>query len=217
MAHPAPTMRGAFCCLALAALLPAARSQSVAPVAPAAAPRNTKTDTSADTVVSLSRFEVKAEEDEGYVAADTINAGRLSTNLLMTPSDTTALTRDFLNDIGAFNMVEASSWLTSAIEVDQGSQAGSSGNIDPRDSGVNTQIRGQSTAASTRNYFPSSTTPGEYNVERVEGEAGPNAILYGVGGPGGQVNYITKRAQSRNFTRIRGRASSFGTIYGSAD
>jgi len=48
-------------------------------------------------------------------------------------------------------------------------------------------------------------------VERLEGEAGPNAILYGVGGPGGQVNYITKRAQDRNFVRVRGRTSSYGT------
>ncbi|MCX6952611.1 MAG: hypothetical protein NTV51_10675, partial [Verrucomicrobia bacterium] len=139
-------------------------------------------------------FEVRGDQDNGYAAADTISAGRLNTNLLMTPSDTTALTRDFLNDIGAFSMVEASSWLTSAIEIDQGAQTGSSANVDPRDSGTNTQLRGQATQASTRNYFPSSTTPGEYNVERIEGEAGPNAILYGVGGPGGQVNYLTKRA-----------------------
>lgn len=170
-----------------------------------------------DVIVELAKFEVTTDLDSGYQAADTLSAGRFSTNLLMTPSDTTALTREFLNDLGAFNMVEASSWLTSAIEQDQGAQNGTSSNIDPRDSGNNTQIRGQATQASTRNYFPSSTTPGEYVVERVEGESGPNAILYGVGGPGGQVNYITKRAQGRNFARTRVRASSFGTLSGSLD
>lgn len=170
-----------------------------------------------DAVVELAPFEVKTNLDTGYQAADTLSAGRLSTNLLMTPSDTTALTREFLDDIGAFSMGEAASWLTSAIEQPQGAQNSTSSNIDPRDSGNNTQIRGQATQASTRNYFPSSTTPGEYVVERVEGESGPNAILYGVGGPGGQVNYITKRAQSRNFTRMRTRSSSFGTLSGSID
>ena len=197
----------------LASLSTVGLAQAVAPVGGAGRDEEPKKDV----VVELGRFEVKTDKDSGYQAADTLSAGRLSTNLLMTPSDTTALTREFLNDLGAFNMVEASSWLTSAIEQDQGAQNGTSSNIDPRDSGNNTQLRGQSTQASTRNYFPSSTTPGEYVVERVEGESGPNAILYGVGGPGGQVNYITKRAQSRNFIRTRGRASSFGTASGSVD
>ncbi len=76
-------------------------------------------------------------------------------------------------------------------------------NVDPSDSGANTQLRGQARQPSTRNYFPSSTTPGDYNVERLEGAAGPNAILYGVGGAGGQINYITKRARSYNFGRAR--------------
>jgi outer membrane receptor for monomeric catechols len=190
------------------------QAQSVAPAAPTTPGYSSPKD---DSIVELARFEVKTDLDSGYQAADTLSAGRLSTNLLMTPSDTTALTREFLNDLGAFNMVEASSWLTSAIEQDQGAQNGTSSNIDPRDNGANTVLRGQATQASTRNYFPSSTTPGEYNVERVEGESGPNAILYGVGGPGGQVNYITKRALGRNFVRTRARASSFGTLSGSID
>lgn len=210
---PARLVGAPLCGVAFAFITLVAAAQTVPP--DRLAPRDPATKDK--TIVELAPFQVKADEDSGYTAADTLNAGRLSTNLLMTPSDTTALTREFINDIGAFSMVEASSWLTSAIEIDQGAQSGSSGNIDPRDSGTNTQIRGQATAASTRNYFPSSTTPGEYNVERVEGEAGPNAILYGVGGPGGQVNYITKRAQGRNFVRVRGRASSYGTIYGSVD
>src|SRR5512140_3026910 len=94
-----------------------------------------------DELVALAPFEVNAQKDTGYTAADTISAGRLSTNLLMTPSDTTALTREFLNDVGAFNMVEASSWLTNAIEIDQGAQSSTSGNIDPRASGNNTTLR----------------------------------------------------------------------------
>lgn len=167
--------------------------------------------------VEMLPFLVATDKDTGYIAADTISSGRLSTNLQMTPSATTVLTRDFLNDIGAFNMIEASSWLTSGIEQVPGAVNGSSMNVDPGDSGVNTQLRGQSTQASTRNYFPSSTTPGEYNVERLEGAAGPNAILYGVGGAGGQVNYITKRARSYNFGKLRFRTDNNGSLDGSLD
>jgi iron complex outermembrane receptor protein len=167
--------------------------------------------------VEMLPFLVATEKDTGYTAADTISSGRLSTNLLMTPSATTVLTRDFLNDLGAATMVEASSWLTSGIEQPQGAVNGSSMNVDPGDSGVNTQLRGQSTQASTRNYFPSSTTPGDYNVERLEGAAGPNAILYGVGGAGGQINYITKRARGYNFARARLRTDTYGSLEGSLD
>lgn len=167
--------------------------------------------------VEMLPFLVATDKDTGYIAADTISSGRLSTNLLMTPTATTVLTRDFLNDLGAFTMVEASSWLTSGIEQAQGAVNGSSMNVDPSDGGNNTQLRGQATQASTRNYFPSSTTPGEYNVERLEGAAGPNAILYGVGGAGGQVNYITKRARGYNFGRIRVRGDEFGSLDGSID
>lgn len=167
--------------------------------------------------VEMIPFLVATDKDTGYIAADTISSGRLSTNLLMTPSATTVLTRDFLNDIGAFNMIEASSWLTSGIEQVPGAINGSSMNVDPGDSGINTQLRGQATQASTRNYFPSSTTPGEYNVERLEGAAGPNAILYGVGGAGGQVNYITKRARGYNFGRVRLRTDDNGSLDGSLD
>jgi hypothetical protein len=60
--------------------------------------------------VEMLPFLVATEKDTGYTAADTISSGRLSTNLLMTPSATTVLTRDFLNDLGAATMVEASSW-----------------------------------------------------------------------------------------------------------
>jgi outer membrane receptor for monomeric catechols len=123
--------------------------------------------------VEMLPFLVATDKDNGYAAADTISSGRLSTNLLMTPSSTTVLTRDFLNDLGAATMVEASSWLTSGIEQPQGAVNGSSMNVDPSDSGANTQLRGQATQPSTRNYFPSSTTPGDYNVERLEGAAGP--------------------------------------------
>lgn len=167
--------------------------------------------------VGMLPFLVATEKDTGYAAADTISSGRLSTNLLMTPSATTVLTRDFLNDLGAATMVEASSWLTSGIEQPQGAVNGSSMNVDPSDSGVNTQLRGQATQASTRNYFPSSTTPGDYNVERLEGAAGPNAILYGVGGAGGQINYITKRARGYNFARVRLRTDTYGSLEGSLD
>src|SRR4051812_48127205 len=91
----------------LAALVPIAGTLCAQTVTPAPSPTaNPREGQKADEIVALAPMEVRADLDNGYTAADTISAGRLSTNLLMTPSDTTALTRDFLNDIGAFTMVE---------------------------------------------------------------------------------------------------------------
>lgn len=170
--------------------------------------------------LKLSPFMVSTDKDNGYIAADTISSGRLSTNLLKTPSDTTVLTRDFLNDIGAFSIDEAAAWLTSSRPLELGAIEGNSLNaatFDFRDNGSNISMRGLTTQPGTRNYFPSATTPMEYNVERVEGARGPNAILYGEGGPGGTVNYLTKRAKSYDFTTVRARADNFGSYGGAVD
>jgi outer membrane receptor protein involved in Fe transport len=168
-----------------------------------------------DSVVELSPFVVSTDRDNGYMAADTINSGRLSTNLLMTPSDTSVITRDLLDDLGVFSLEEATGWLTSSKPTELGAIEGNNVNpnsTDNSDSGSTGSLRGMSTQPSTRNYFASATTPLEYNVERVEGARGPNAILYGEGGPGGQINYLTKKARNRNFGTVRARADSEGSM-----
>ena len=164
-----------------------------------------------DEAVTLSPFLVSTEKDTGYIAADTLNAGRLRTNLLMTPGTMEVFTRDLLDDLGVFNIDEASAWLTSSHPLETNGINGNSMNpasLGQHDSGSNVSLRGMATQPSTRNYFLSATTPMEYNVQRVEAGRGPNAILYGEGGPGGGVNYITKPAERRPFGSIRFRADT---------
>lgn len=180
----------------------------------AAAAQLASTPNDASTIV-LSPFEVSTDKDNGYMAADTLSSGRLSTNLLMTPSDTSVITRDLLNDLGVFNLEEATGWLTNSRPLELGAIEGNSVNpnsMDNSDSGNTGTLRGMSTQPSTRNYFPSATTPMEYNVERVEGARGPNAIIYGEGGPGGQINYLTKKARNRDFGTVRVRGDSEGSM-----
>ena len=62
-----------------AVVLGTAHAQSVAPT-----PTNPPGKASAgDEPISLSPFVVTTDKDNGYIAADTLNAGRLRTNLLM--------------------------------------------------------------------------------------------------------------------------------------
>ncbi|MBI5381295.1 MAG: hypothetical protein HZA31_05290 [Opitutae bacterium] len=184
-------------------------------VTPAAPPKPEE-----DNVITLSMFTVMVEKDSGYIAADTISASRLSTNLLKTPGNFDVLTRDLINDLGVFNIDEASSWLTNSRPLELGAIEGNSmnpGSLAQNDSATNVTLRGLTGQASTRNYFTSGSTPKEYNVDRVEASRGPNAILYGEGGPGGQVNYMTKRARSRNFTTLRFRTDSLWSKGASLD
>ncbi len=186
-------------------------AQSLPPIAAGSSGKKT----TEDEAVSLSPFVVVTDKDNGYIAADTLNAGRLRTNLLMTPGTMEVFTRDLLDDLGIFNIDEASAWLTSSHPLETNGINGNSMNpasLASHDSGSNVSLRGMATQPSTRNYFLSATTPMEYNVQRVEAGLGPNAILYGEGGPGGGVNYITKQAERRPFGSVRFRTDTLSSL-----
>lgn len=200
---PIPSVRSALRLGALLLGFATGRAQSVTPPAPGA-----------DETIALSPFVVSGDRDTGYIAADTLNAGRLRTNLLMTPGTMEVFTRDLLDDLGIFNSDEASAWLTSSHPLETNGINGNSMNpasLAFHDSGSNVSLRGMATQPSTRNYFLSATTPLEYNVQRIEAGRGPNAILYGEGGPGGGVNYLTKQAEHRAFGSLRLRVDTLGS------
>ncbi|MES2693246.1 MAG: hypothetical protein V4773_07210 [Verrucomicrobiota bacterium] len=210
MPVPSPALLLRTSLIFLCATLAQAQSQ---PPKTTPAPTST-TEKKEDDAVKMSPFVVVTDLDTGYIAADTLNAGRLRTNLLMTPGTMEVFTRDLLDDLGIFNSDEAAAWLTSSHPLETNGINGNSMNpaaLASHDSGSNVSLRGMATQPSTRNYFLSATTPMEYNVQRVEAGRGPNAILYGEGGPGGGVNYITKQAERRAFGSIRLRTDSNGS------
>ena len=198
------------------AVLPGDQHENLAETRPAVgqqvAPASSTPPSASDETVTLSPFLVSTEKDTGYIAADTLNAGRLRTNLLMTPGTMEVFTRDLLDDLGVFNIDEASAWLTSSHPLETNGINGNSMNpasLGQHDSGSNVSLRGMATQPSTRNYFLSATTPMEYNVQRVEAGRGPNAILYGEGGPGGSGARPGPRGrEARRRPRRRGRDGS---------
>ncbi len=161
-----------------------------------------------DEAVVLSPFTVSTEKDRGYIAADSLLAGRLSTELIKTPSDITVLTRDFINDIGATDYLEASAYLTNTYATQPAGQ----------DFGAQNNFRGLGGGFPTRNYFKHNNTLDFYNVERVESARGPNALLFGDGIVGGVINTVTKQAKpGRRFVELSLRADSEGSLRGSVD
>jgi len=172
------------------------------------APTATRPPAATEETLVLSPFTVNTEKDRGYIAADSLLAGRLSTELLKTPSDITVLTRDFINDIGATDYLEASAYLTNTYATIPSGQ----------DFGAQNNFRGLGGGFPTRNYFKHNNTLDFYNVERVESARGPNALLFGDGIVGGVINTVTKQAKpGRRFVELSLRGDSEGSLRGTVD
>jgi outer membrane receptor protein involved in Fe transport len=145
------------------------------------------TTTDEEEVFELSPFTVDASTDSGYVASQTLAGTRLATNLRDAPSPVTVLTMDFLDDIDATDINEALKFIPSVDDDDRGYN---SLNNNP----VSTRIRGFRNTQNNVNFFQSRVTIDRYNIDRIEINRGPNAILFGIGNPGGIFTATTKNA-----------------------
>lgn len=155
-------------------------------------------------MVLLNPFEVQTDKDTGYIASDTLSGGRLQTNLLKTPNDISVLTKDFLDDIGTFNIADAEPYLTNSSPA-----APAAGGLS---FGADVSFRGLPSSTNTRNYFNAGTASvAQYVVDRIEGQRGANSILYGPSLIGGGVNTLTKRAQFHDFGDLGFRVDAFGS------
>lgn len=165
-----------------------------------------------DEAVQLSPFTVNAEADTGYVASGTLAGTRLRTDLRDVAASISVITKDFMNDIAANNLEDLLTY-TAGTEVD-----GVAGNFSAsgfnsggfqeftnamRGTQSNTRVRGLGAADQTRDYFITDAPMDGYNVDRVEVNRGPNAMLFGLGRPGGIVNSGLIQAQpNRTKTKV---------------
>ena len=170
-----------------------------APANAAAVPDATAAPTSSP--VELSPFEVRAEDDSGYQAANTTSGSRLNSRLKDTPAAVSPFTKEFLSDIGATDL---ESMLAYATNVEREVEDSTNGFNNPpgRDSTGNDfrfRVRGVAGSSSV-NYAQSAVPVDLYNIERAEMTSGPNSILFGLGAPGGTVALSSKFAQLRRTT-----------------
>ncbi|MDI1248446.1 MAG: TonB-dependent receptor plug domain-containing protein [Lacunisphaera sp.] len=211
--------------LALLAL-PALEAQTTtAPANPA--PATVSPD---DEVIVLSPFEVNPSDDKGYAAGGTLSGTRLRTDLRDVAASTSIVTKQFMEDVGATNLAELLVY-TNGTEV-----SGLGGNMSAFDVGstnidveqVNRQpgsivrIRGIGTGTTgsdqARDFFTTDIPSDSYNVDRVEINRGPNAMLFGLGSPSGIVNAQLIRAKmNRNATSVEAKYGRFGTYRGTLD
>jgi iron complex outermembrane receptor protein len=191
--------RPAAACLAASVALHVLAAEVAPPPAPLAA--TSASSSTAPPVVELSPFEVVADKDVGYQAANTTSGSRLNSRLRDTPAAVSAFTPEFLADIAATNLEEMLGHATN-IELDV--EDANAGFNNPQGRGADGndyqfRIRG-SPAGASRDFVESSIPVDLYNVERAEVASGPNSILFGLGSAGGLVSLSGKKA---NLTRSR--------------
>jgi outer membrane receptor protein involved in Fe transport len=171
--------------------------------------------------VTLSPFEVSAEKDNGYRASGTLAGTRLRTDLRDVAASISVVTKDFMNDIAANDLNDLLTY-TAGTEVEglSGNFSGSSFNSGgfqefngaSRRVQSETRVRGIGAADQTRDYFITDAPLDGYNIDRVEINRGPNAILFGLGRPGGIVNSgLIKGLANRTKTKVEAQYDQEGS------
>jgi iron complex outermembrane receptor protein len=166
----------------------------------AAAAPATPVATRDESPIELSPFVVTTDKDVGYLAANTMSGSRLNTPLIDTPASITEMTKEFLEDIGATEMMNAVDYAMGF----QSEMAG--GNDNTVQFNSNRAIaRGLGRGTAARDFFSWGLSSDTFSVERISFSRGPNSILYGVGSAGGIINSMSKRAgfQTRSELNLR--------------
>ncbi len=201
-----PSAAGRCRCLALvlslAAAFPLLHAQSV----PAPSASGTTAATKQEAIV-LTPFEVSTDKDRGYFGGNTLAGGRADTPLKITPASISVMTKEFLQDFDLTDMNQALAWTVGADAPTGGESGAFGGNrfqtsFRGVDGNGNFPVRNGSI-----NYYVADT----YNSERYDFSRGPNAALFGDGGPGGLQGSTSKQARLRNVsTTTSARVDSFG-------
>jgi outer membrane receptor protein involved in Fe transport len=175
-------------------------------------------------VLELSPFEVRADEDTGYQATQSLAGTRIRTDLKDVASAISVVTKEFMQDIGATDSGTLLQYTTNAeVAGTRGTYAGL-GNATSVDESANLRapagaqrVRGLAAADNTRDFFVTDIPWDSYIVDRIDIQRGPNSILFGLGSPAGIVNASLRNAEFRNKGSVEFRTGSYGSTRASFD
>jgi len=175
-------------------------------------------------VVELSPFVVQAADEQGYIVKSTTAGSRVRTDVRDIGAQIDIMSAAFLADMAADRLEEAALYSLN-VENEQENPAnygsGMQNNFERQVPGVTargfSQAHGSGSTRS-REFFETTTTTHSYNTSTVAFSSGPNAILFGLGQPGGALNTGLNRANLKeNSARVRLRGDSHGSVGGSFD
>jgi outer membrane receptor protein involved in Fe transport len=172
-------------------------------------------------IIILSPFTVSSSKDTGYQATSTLAGTRLRTDLVDIGSAISVLTKEMMTDVGGHNNETLLSYaVNTEVAGPRGNfsganRGGNEGHIDELNAFANpngnTRVRGLISADNTRNFFLSDIPWDGYNIDRVDLQRGPNAILFGLGSPAGVINASTTSATFQTKGSAEATFDEFGT------
>ena len=187
---------------ALVALL-AAAPRAPAQVAPSASRASTG---ATEDVVKLNVFQVTADNDDEYRAANTTTGTRYNTPIKDLPMNIEVLTPAFMRDIGALDLRDALEYV-SGIQLD--TTAGGTGGTKDNPENSTLLIRGIA-AATNKDGFRRFVPIDPITISRADIIKGPGGALYGQGGTGGVINVASVTAGNRPVARAGATIGSYG-------
>jgi len=182
-------------------------------------------------IFELSPFQVDASEDSRYRALTTLSGTRLESNIRDLGVPVSVVTKEFLEDVNATSVNE---FLNYTTNTETGGIFGNFSGADQfsggngRDSGVrvlegrrqpqgDTRVREIANADLTRNLFLTDIPMDSYNTDRVSINRGPNAVLFGLGSPGGIIDTNIIEAHFNNKAELGFRFDTEGTVRSTID
>ena len=196
-----PSLLLALSCSLGVLMAPAAHAQSVDTNDAAKQPANAPSATSTGQHAQLPTVSVRdhQESPNGRLDMDIPNqaGSRLGLTERETPASVTVVDRTTIEARGARNTHEILH-----------SMPGVSTSATPGDTQVRQRGFGSASVNQTYNginlQYTIATQPVDsWIYERVEDIAGPSSFLYGAGGVGGTINYVTKTAQRRDMSEVQ--------------
>jgi outer membrane receptor protein involved in Fe transport len=139
--------------------------------------------------IKLSPFEVKADSNVGYGAAETLSSSRLATAYIDVPQTMNVVTEEFLRDAAVFNVRDSLQWVNNVETNSENHFPG----VVMRGIQVanNFYIEGFRLPESVQNIDT-------FFTSRIEVVKGPTSVGVGRGDPAGFINYMIKKP---DFTR----------------
>ena len=164
--------------------------------AQAPAPRPAPAD---EAIITITPFEVTADKDGSYGAVNSNSITMFETDLAKLPISADVFTKTFMDDVGARSIEALILGNTSGAGIDSSNSTAVGNNQAGDRNTAPFLLRGLTSSVSLRNSFMPGGGLGVgissvLDVERVEIINGPQSLLYGLGGAGGVINTVTKRA-----------------------
>lgn len=170
-----------------------------------------------DVFITLSPFEVKSTNNEGYQATDTLAGARVRTELRDLGSAISVVTQQFLRDTGATNSATLLQYTTSTEVGGPGGNfagVGDSALLSDQNQRLapnnTTRVRGLVSADNTRGFFLTDIPWDSYNNNRIDIQRGANSLLFGNGSGAGIINGTLDDASvNKNSTTIETRYGKY--------